>query len=61
MPDEQSERTKGLDIEDWYYPDTKKLFRAQRTPVHFIAWDLAGEVGVRETLTKNGFVLHVYT
>ena len=56
MPEEKSERTTGIDIEDWCYPDSKKLFnfgRAQRTPVHFIAWDFAGPVSVGEINTES--------
>lgn len=46
LPDERVESTTGIDIEDWTYPEPKKFsFKAQKKPVHFLAWDFAGQVG----------------
>ena len=47
MPEERLERTTGIDIEDWEYPEVKRFsFKKPRNPVHFLAWDFAGQVCV---------------
>jgi len=48
MPDEKADRTTGIDVEDWVYPEQKKFSfrspRSAREPVRFLAWDFAGQV-----------------
>ena len=47
MPEERLDRTTGIDIEDWEYPEAKRFsFKQPRNPVHFLAWDFAGQVCV---------------
>ena len=33
--------TVGVDIDEWYYPETK---RTNKSNVHFLTWDFAGQV-----------------
>ena len=45
---EKTDRTVGIEIEDWECRGEKKMFskfRSTREPVKFIAWDFAGQVG----------------
>lgn len=45
LPEEKVDRTEGIDIADWHYPEHKKIsFSSPRAPVHFLAWDFAGQV-----------------
>ena len=45
LPEEKTQRTEGIDIEDWHYsPNPGKLFSAAKPSVHFLAWDFAGQV-----------------
>lgn len=47
------ERTTGIDIEEWSYPEPKRvsLVRSHsgKTPVQFLAWDFAGQVSLART------------
>ena len=43
--DKKVERTAGIDIESWVYPEQKKFIKDKRKPVNFLAWDFAGQVG----------------
>ncbi len=39
------DRTVGIDIEDWMYPKQRSsIFKSALKPVHFLAWDFAGQV-----------------
>lgn len=44
------ERTTGIDIEEWSYPEPKRLTLGRshslKNPVQFLAWDFAGQVWV---------------
>lgn len=44
--DHTVERTEGIDIVDFTYTPTKSLFfsRLSQKPIHFLAWDFAGQV-----------------
>lgn len=42
--DKKVERTAGIDIESWVYPEQKKIIKDKRKPVKFLAWDFAGQV-----------------
>ena len=45
LPDEKTGRTEGIEIEDWHYPEPSRFsFSAAKLPVHFLAWDFAGQV-----------------
>ena len=45
LPDKETDRTTGIDIEDWIYPEARKFsFKQPKHPVHFVAWDFAGQV-----------------
>ena len=50
LPNEASERTTGIDIEEWVYPSRRfgSLIRSQRikNAVQFLAWDFAGQVSI---------------
>ena len=49
--DKRVERTAGIDIESWIYPDPKKFtFKEKKKPVQFLAWDFAGQVRPRDVL-----------
>jgi serine/threonine protein kinase/ankyrin repeat protein/GTPase SAR1 family protein len=47
LRDQQSgepDRTEGIDIEEWSCSGgKKKLFQSSRQPIHFLAWDFAGQ------------------
>ena len=44
--DKHVERTAGIDIETWTYPEPsgRSIFKDHRKPVTFLAWDFAGQV-----------------
>ena len=46
IPDPEVDRTVGIDIEDWTYSEPRRFpfFRPVPKPVHFLAWDFAGQV-----------------
>ena len=42
--DRKVDRTTGIDIEDWTFPESKKFsFKQYKNPIHFLAWDFAGQ------------------
>ncbi len=41
-----NDRTIGIDVIDWEYPTNNSLFKTAGTPVHFLAWDFAGQVSI---------------
>ena len=52
MPeDKKVERTAGIDIESWVYPEQKKFLKDKRKPVKFLAWDFAGQVSEAYQIT----------
>ncbi len=38
------DRTIGIDVIDWKYPTGNSIFKSAGQPVHFLAWDFAGQV-----------------
>ena len=56
---EKTDRTVGIEIEDWECRGEKKIFskfRSTREPIKFIAWDFAGQVsglGMEESPDKE--------
>ena len=46
------ERTTGIDIEEWSYPEPRRMTmlhgrsHSSKNPVQFLAWDFAGQVHV---------------
>ncbi len=40
------DRTIGIDVIDWRYPTGTSMFKSSGQPVHFLAWDFAGQVRI---------------
>ena len=40
------DRTIGIDVIDWTYTASTPLFRSKPEPVHFLAWDFAGQASI---------------
>ena len=43
------DRTIGIDVVDWTYTASTPLFRSKPEPVHFLAWDFAGQVSINSS------------
>ena len=50
LPNEDLERTTGIDIQQWVYPlkrfGTLKRSQRAKNAVQFLAWDFAGQVSI---------------